>query len=254
MPERAMITGATAGLGAEFALQLASRGHHLVLVARTASRLEEKAEQLRLAWGVSIEVLPADLHDDAGVARVADRLRSGVRPVSLLINNAGYGLGRSFEENTLQDEMNHAAIHLNVPLALSHAALQGMLERGSGQILNVASVAAFTPRGSYGALKAAIISFSRWANIAYRRQGVTVTALCPGLVHTEFHQRMGVAEPAVPRWMWLPPGPVVQTALKDLAAGKAVSIPSRRYQVLAFIARNAPPSFVASLVARGREC
>lgn len=247
-----MITGATAGLGAEFAEQLAALGNSLILVARDAARLEEKAAGLRSRFGVSVEVLVADLHDDDGVRRVLDRLRDSGEPVSILVNNAGYGLPKSFEANPLGDELNHAAIHLTVPLAFSHAALEGMLARGSGRIVNVASVAGFTPRGTYGALKAAMINFSTWANFAYRRRGVTVMALCPGFVHTEFHQRMGMDKGAVPRWMWLNAAEVVRDALKDLSAGKAVSIPSLRYKVLAFIARNAPSSLVASLAARGR--
>jgi short-subunit dehydrogenase len=247
-----MITGATAGLGAEFAEQLAAQGSGLVLVARNSSRLEEKASELRSRFGVAVEVLVADLHDDDGVRRVLDRLRDGREPISTLVNNAGYGLPKSFEANPLEDELNHAAIHLTVPLALSHAALQGMLARGSGRIVNVASVAGFTPRGTYGALKAAMINFSRWSNFAYRKRGVTVMALCPGFVHTEFHDRMGMDKRSVPRWMWLNAEVVVRTALKDLAAGRAVSIPSLRYKALAFIARNAPSSLVASLAARGR--
>lgn len=252
MADRAMITGATAGLGAEFAEQLAAQGNSLILVARDASRLEEKAALLRSRYGVAVEVLVADLHDDDGVSRVVDRLRDGQQPVSTLVNNAGYGLPGSFDENALDAEMNHAAIHLTAPLALSHAALQGMLARGSGRIVNVASVAGFTLRGTYGALKAAMINFSRWGNIAYRSRGVTVMALCPGFVHTEFHDRMGMDKGSVPAWMWLKAADVVEAALKDLAAGKAVSIPSRRYKVLAFIARNAPASLVARLAARGR--
>ncbi|NJC21406.1 hypothetical protein BJ994_000482 [Arthrobacter pigmenti] len=245
----ALITGATAGIGAEFAEQLASRGHSLVLVARDLPRLEEKAGQLRSRWGVNVEVLQADLRDDDGVTRVLDRLRQSAEPVSVLVNNAGYGLPKSFTDNSLEDEMKLATILLNVPLALSHAVLQGMLERGSGGIINVASVAGFTPRSTYGALKAAVISFSRWANFAYRKRGVKVTALCPGFVHTEFHDRMGMDKTTVPRWMWLHPEAVVESALKDLAAGNAVSIPSRRYKVLSFVARHAPSSLVASLAA-----
>lgn len=252
MADRAMITGATAGLGAEFAEQLAGRRQDLVLVARNSSRLEDKAARLRSRWGVNVEVLTADLNDDDGVRRVLDRLRQDEDPVSLLVSNAGYGLPKSFELNTLKDELDHAAIHLNVPLALNHAALQGMLARGNGRIVNVASVAGFTPRGTYSALKAAVINFSRWANFAYRRRGVTVMALCPGFVHTEFHQRMSMDKASVPRWMWLNAEDVVSAALTDLASGKAVSIPSRRYKVLAFVARNAPSSLVARLAARGR--
>ncbi|WP_323960389.1 SDR family NAD(P)-dependent oxidoreductase [Arthrobacter sp. JZ12] len=252
MADRAMVTGATAGLGAEFADQLAAQGRGLILVARNAVRLEEKASGIRNRWGVPVEVLAADLHNDDDVRRVLDRLRAGTDPVSMLVNNAGYGLPKSFEANALEDELNHAAIHLTVPLALSHAALQGMLARGAGRIVNVASVAGFTPRSTYGALKAAMINFSRWANFAYADRGVVVMALCPGFVHTEFHDRMGMDKSSVPRWMWLNAAEVVGEGLKDLDAGKAVSIPSRRYKVLAFIARNAPSSLVARLAARGR--
>lgn len=252
MADRVMITGATAGLGAEFAEQFAARGAGVVLVARNSSRLEEKAAALRSRFGVPVEVLVADLHDDDGLRRVLDRLRDDAEPVSTLVNNAGYGLAKSFEENRLEDELNHAAIHLTVPLALSHAALQGMLARGSGRIINVASVAGFTPRGTYSALKAAMINFSKWANFAYRKRGITVMALCPGFVHTEFHDRMGMDKASVPPWMWLQAKDVVREALKDLAAGKAVSIPSKRYKVLAFVARNAPSSLVAALASRGR--
>lgn len=252
MADKVMITGATAGLGAEFAEQFAAQGRGLILVARNSSRLEEKAAALRSRFGVPVEVLVADLHDDDGVRRVLDRLRDGAEPVTTLVNNAGYGLAGSFEENPLEDELNYAAIHLTAPLALSHAALQGMLARGSGRIINVASVAGFTPRGTYSALKAGMINFSRWANFAYRKRGVTVMALCPGFVHTEFHDRMGMDKGSVPSWMWLQAQDVVREALKDLSAGKAVSIPSKRYKVLAFVAKNAPSSFVAALAARGR--
>ncbi|GAA1347833.1 SDR family NAD(P)-dependent oxidoreductase [Arthrobacter roseus] len=252
MTETVLITGATAGLGAEFATQLAARGSNLVLVARTQERLEQSASDLRVRYGVTVEVLPADLHDDDGVARVVARLQDEVSPVTTLINNAGYGLRTAFAQSPIQDELNHLKIHVEVPLTLSHAALQGMLARKTGYIINVASVAGFTPRSTYGAVKAAMISFSRWANIAYGRKGVTVTALCPGFVHTEFHQRMKVDKATVPSWMWLNVEQVVSEALRDAAAGKAVSIPSVRYKVLAFVAQLLPASFVARIAAKGR--
>src|SRR3989344_4224750 len=122
MVDTALVTGATAGLGAEFAEQLAAQGSALVLVARNAERLEEEAAALRARFRISVEVRAADLHDDDGVSRVLARLHDSSDPVSTLVNNAGYGLPHSFEENRLEDELNHAAIHLTVPLALSHAA------------------------------------------------------------------------------------------------------------------------------------
>lgn len=252
MIETVLVTGGTAGLGAEFASQLAARGSNLVLVARNAERLEESASELRSRYGVTVETIAADLHDDDGIAQVVARLQDDVSPVTTLINNAGYGLRTTFARSPILDELNHLKIHVEVPLTLSHAALQGMLERKSGHIINVASLAGFTPRGSYGAVKAAMISFSRWANIAYGPKGVTVTALCPGFVHTEFHQRMEVDTATVPSWMWLNADRVVSEALRDAAAGKAVSIPSVKYKVLAFVSQLLPASFVARIATKGR--
>lgn len=252
MTQTVLITGATAGLGAEFARQLAGRGSNLVLVARDAERLEDSARRLRRAFAVSVETLPADLLDDGGLARVRARLSGQAVPVTTLVNNAGYGLQKAFADNSFEEEQRHLRIHVEVPLALAHAALQGMRERGGGHIINVASVAGFVPRGTYGAAKAAMISFSRWANLAYGSEGVTVTALCPGFVHTEFHDRMGMDKSSVPGWMWLQDHQVVSEGLRDAAAGKSVSIPSLRYKALAAIARTAPSRLVAGLASRGR--
>lgn len=252
MTETVLITGATAGLGAEFARQIASKGSHLILVARNSERLEAKAAQLRTEHAVQVETLAADLLTDDGVSRVAARLRESARPVTTLINNAGYGLTRSFADNPIETELDHLKIHVEVPLTLSHAALQGMRERRSGHIINVASVAGFTPRGTYGAVKAAMISFSRWANICYGPEGVSVMALCPGFVHTEFHQRMNVDKKTVPSWMWLHADDVVTEALRDAARGKAVSIPSVKYKVLVGASRLLPPALVAAVAKRGR--
>ena len=156
----ALITGATAGIGAEFARQLAEQGHNVVLVARDASRLQTKAEELEKRYGIRAEVISADLTDDAGVAAVVARLTDPARPVEILVNNAGIGLLRSFEENDIAEETRHLKLHVETAMQLTHAALQGMLGRHSGRIINVASVAAFLPRGSYSAAKAWLVSFS----------------------------------------------------------------------------------------------
>ncbi|AUZ88191.1 short-chain dehydrogenase [Arthrobacter agilis] len=264
-----LVTGATSGIGAEFARQFAARGCDLVLVARAAGPLEETAAALRTRWGVQVETLAADLLDEDGLARVlarldgghdaggtgspaADRSQPGVRPVTVLVNNAGYGLVRPFADNTLDDEVRHLRIHVEVPLTLAHAALQSMRPRRDGTIINVASVAGFTPRATYGAAKAAMISFSRWANLTYGPEGIRVTAVCPGFVHTEFHQRMGVDTSSVPEVLWLDAGLVVREGLRDTAAGRAVSIPSLRYKALTALARVAPSSIVARFATRGR--
>ena len=241
----ALITGATAGIGAEFARQLAAQGHNVLLVARDGSRLQAKAEELEELYGVRAEVLSADLADDAGVGSVVARLSDPARPVEILVNNAGIGLLRSFEENGIAEETRHLKLHVETAMRLTHAALQGMLGRRSGRIINVASVAAFVPRGSYSAAKSWLVSFCRWANLAYAKRGVSVTAVCPGFTHTEFHDRMGMDKTVTPRWMWLQAERVVREGLADNAKGKAVSIPAKRYKVLTAAARVLPDRFLA---------
>ncbi|WP_043444457.1 SDR family NAD(P)-dependent oxidoreductase [Arthrobacter sp. L77] len=254
MTETVLITGATSGIGAEFARQFAARGCDLVLVARSPGPLGDAASTYR-AQGVGVDTIAADLLDDDGLARVLDRLRTAENtsaPVTVLVNNAGYGLVGPFADNALEDEIRHLRIHVEVPLALAHAALQSMRPRRAGTIITVASVAGFTPRGTYGAAKAAMISFSRWANVVYGREGIRVTAVCPGFVRTEFHQRMGMEASSIPAAMWLDVGLVVRDALRDTAAGKAVSVPSVRYKALVALTRVTPSSLVARLAGLGR--
>jgi uncharacterized protein len=241
----ALVTGGTAGLGAEFARQLAEQGHRVVLVARDAVRLAATAAELENRYGAATETIAADLTDDAGVAAVVARLTDPARPVEILVNNAGIGLLRSFEDNDIAAEKKHLKLHVETAMELSHAALQGMLARQSGRIINVASVAAFLPRGTYSAAKAWLLSFSRWANMAYAARGIKVTAVCPGFTHTEFHDRMGMDKAVAPRWMWLEARQVVSESLADNAKGKAVSIPSRRYKVLTSVSRVLPARLVA---------
>jgi len=241
----ALVTGATAGLGAEFARQLAEEGHRVVLVARDAGRLAATAAELENRYGAATETIAADLTDDAGIAIVVARLTDPARPVEILVNNAGIGLLRSFEDNDIAEEKRHLKLHVETAMELTHAALQGMLARQSGSIINVASVAAFLPRGTYSAAKAWLLSFSRWANMAYAARGVRVTAVCPGFTHTEFHDRMGMDKTVAPRWMWLEARQVVSESLADNAKGKAVSIPSRRYKVLTSVSRVLPARLVA---------
>jgi uncharacterized protein len=183
---------------------------------------------------------------------VMARLADDAAPVGTLINNAGYGLRAGFAESPLQDELDLLRIHVTVPVALAHTALQGMRRRGRGHIINIASMAGFTPRGSYSTAKAAMIHFSRWANLQYGPDGIKVTAVCPGYTHTEFHQRMEMDTGGIPGWMWLDAPQVVREGLRDAAAGKAVSIPSRRYKALAVLARSMPPAVVARIASRGR--
>lgn len=254
MARTALITGASSGLGAEYARQLAARGMDVVLVARDREALEALAAALRREHDVRAEVLTADLLDARQRDTVAGRLSSTRHPVDLLVNNAGYGLPSAFESNAIDDEVRHLQLHVEVPMRLAHAVLPAMLQRGSGRILNVASVAGLIPRGTYGAAKGWLISFSRWAHVHYRDRGVGVTAVCPGFVHTDFHERLGLprGQEGVPGWMWMDAPFVVRTSLRDLARGRSVSVPSAKYKALVALSRLLPDAVVVRTAARGR--
>ncbi|WP_392508293.1 SDR family NAD(P)-dependent oxidoreductase [Naumannella halotolerans] len=248
----ALITGASTGLGAEYARQLAARHHDLVLVARDAEALHRVAADMD---GVSVEVLPADLLDPADLAQVEERLQDRTKPVDLLINNAGFGMGLSFETNDVDDEVRHLRIHNEVPLRLTHAVLPGLIERRRGRILNLSSVAAFLPRSTYSACKIWLINFSRWANIEYADRGITVTAVCPGFTHTSFHERLGLppGEEGISDWLWLDAERVVKESLADAQAGRSVSIPSKRYKAIVAVSRLIPDRLLARAARTGRR-
>jgi short-subunit dehydrogenase len=249
----ALITGATAGIGAEFARQLAASGYDLVLVARDEERLERVAADVRVASGVQVDVLAADLVSRDGLALVEARLvASAPRPVTMLVNNAGFGLADDFDSNDIENEQRLLDLLVTAPMRLTHAALERMLPAGSGTIVNIASVAGFTPRGTYGAAKAWVLSFSRWANLAYRGRGVSVTAVAPGFVHTEFHDRMGVGTAGVPWFLWLDAPLMVRLALRDVAKGKAVSVPTVRYKFIVLLSSLLPARLVAAGALRRR--
>lgn len=254
MARTALITGASSGLGAEYARQLAARRTDLVLVARDKAALAELAGTLRAQYGVTVEVLPADLLAPRQREKVVHRLTDPDRPIDMLVNNAGFGLPLSFARNDIDDEARHLALLVEVPMRLTHAALTPMLQRGSGRIVNIASVAGFIPRSTYGACKGWLISFSRWANGRYRGRGVTVTAVCPGFTHTNFHERMGLppGQEGLPDWMWLDARDVVSESLRDIARGKSVSVPSLRYKAIVGLTRVLPAGLLASVGERGR--
>jgi len=248
-----LITGATAGIGHEYAVQLAARGDDLVLVARDVARLEEVAEELRRAHQVDVEVLPADLTDRAALARVEARVADPDRPVDLLVNNAGFSLKGRFLDNPVDAENAMLDVLVTAVMRLSHAALGAMAQRGHGGIINVSSVAAFLPRGSYSAAKAWVNSFGEWAATEYRPRGVTVTTLCPGFTRTEFHERMGVARDSAPSFLWLDPDDLVRQALEDFDKGRTFSIPSARYKAIATAARLVPNGLLQRFQTLGRK-
>lgn len=247
----ALVTGATAGIGLEFARQLAGRGHGLVLVARDEARLTSVAHELRSTYGVEVEVLVADLADKGQCASVEARLADRDRPVELLVNNAGFGLKQRFLDNTIDQEQGMLDVLVTAVLRLSHAALGPMTERGRGGIINVSSVAAFLPRGTYSAAKAWVNSFSEWAHNEYKPQGVTVMALCPGFTKTEFHERMQVKRGD--NFMWLDVEFLVRTALADFDKGRTFSVPGAQYKTVVALTRAVPSRVLQRFQSMGRK-
>jgi short-subunit dehydrogenase len=237
----ALITGATAGIGAAFARRLASDGFDLVLLARDRVRLDGAARDLHDTYAVKTETLVADLAAEDGLAAAEERCRQGV---DLLVNNAGFGNKGLFLDVPLADELTLLKVHCEAVLRLTHAALPAMLDRGRGGVINVSSMSAFATRGTYGASKAWVISFSQGVqqDIAKRpgAERVRVMALAPGFVHTEFHERAGMDTSGIPDSMWLDKDTVVDAALRDLRRGVTVSIPSARYKALAALSRLVP--------------
>ncbi|MBA2772755.1 MAG: SDR family oxidoreductase [Nocardioidaceae bacterium] len=246
----ALITGPTSGIGFAFARALAAEGHDLVLVSRDSERLQRLAADLHDESGVRCEVLPADLGEVEQCARVETRLAQ--EPFDVVVNNAGFGLRRPFEANDVEVEQRGFDVMVRAVMRLCHAAIGPMRQAGRGDVVNVSSVAGFLPRGTYGAHKAWVTSFSRWAALHYRPDGLRVMALCPGFVRTEFHQRMDADLAGIPSWMWLDADRLVAEALTDLRNGKAVSVPTRRYKAVVAMSRIAPASLVEKAARRGR--
>ncbi len=250
----ALVTGATAGLGAEFARQLAAEGSDLVLVARDQSRLESAKVALEDRHHVHAEVLPADLSTVDGCDAVAKRIASAEAPIDVLVNNAGMGTYRRFGRADLDLEERMLDLNVRAVLRLTHAAVRAMTERGAGQIINVSSVAAFVPRGgnaTYSASKAWVTMFSEALAVQLTGSGVQVTAICPGFTHTEFHERANADMSRVPEWMWLDAEAVVAQGLADARRGKPVSVPSAKYKALIGAARHAPRPVLHRIMRRG---
>ncbi|MEO6020148.1 MAG: SDR family oxidoreductase [Knoellia sp.] len=243
-----LVTGATAGIGREFATQLASRGDDLVLVARDAARLEALAGELRQAHGVEVEVLPADLSDHDATSRVADRLASTDRPVDVLVNNAGYSLKEGFLDTPVEDEVARFDVLTRAVLVLTHAAGRAMRERGTGAIINVSSVASFMTSGTYSAEKSFVTVFSEGLASELVGTGVKVTALCPGFTHTEFHERADLDMSRLPSFAWLDAPRLVRDALADVDKGKVVSVPGLQYKLAVTALRLIPRPLI-----RGRS-
>lgn len=243
----ALVTGATAGIGATFAEFLAKQNHDLVIVARDLSRLNERATKWREEFGVEVEVIQADLSRDEDIRRIELRLQNLSRPIEVLINNAGFGINKSFTVSDTAEEIALLDVLVTAPMRLMHAVLPSMKSRNSGTIINVSSIAGWIAGGSYSAAKSYLTVLSESLHTELRDSNVKVHALCPGFTRTEFHQRGGMKMGAVPNWMWSTAEEVVADAWKKSQAGKAISVPGTSYKIISIISRFGPRPLVRKL-------
>ncbi len=244
-PKTALITGASSGLGEEFARQLAAQGHQLILVARRLDRMQALITELQTQYPQPMVAIAVDLAEVGAVADLMDEIAGLEWSVDILINNAGYSPKASFEQQDMPTVQAQLQVMINTVTELSHAVLPYMIEQGFGRIINVSSLAAFAPpaRGTlYSAIKQYVLTFSQSLDMAVKKNGIHVTALCPGFTHTEFHEAMQVSKRAamIPNLMWSRAPEVVADALAAVAAGKPVCMTGKINQMIAALSKRMP--------------
>lgn len=246
----AVVTGASTGIGAEFARRLAADGHDVVLVARSYSRLERLAAELRQQHGVRAEVLAVDLTLPSAVQRIADALGPRLDEVAVLINNAGFGLSGAFITQSERDLVELMQLNMTTLVQLCRRVLPGMQSRRAGKILNVSSTAAFQPGPGfavYCATKSFVLSFSEALAHEVRGMGITVTCLAPGPVETEFASRATMHESPLFRWGKMSVGQCVNAGYRAMQSGRRLKIPGLFNHMLAFGTRLSPRHFTTVL-------
>lgn len=240
----ALITGASSGIGAAFARRLAAQSYDLILVARREERLSQLAMELRQQFNIRAETIRADLSNAIDVERLECRIAE-LPTVELLVNNAGFGVPGKFAEARLDRTMAMVDVHIIASTRLIYAALPAMIARGTGSIINVASIGGFIPRphdAVYCATKAYLIAFSEALQGELAGTGVQVQALCPGFVPTEFlnspeYEQLDI-QAKIPKWLWTPVEQTVEESLRTLKRAKVVCIPGFRNRVIVALARS----------------
>lgn len=253
---RALVTGASAGIGAEFARQLAARGCDLVLTARRAECLQALASELRAAHAIAVDVIVDDLADPAAPVRIAAAATQDGRAVDVLVNNAGYGVPGRYDKVAWDVHARFMQVLVTAPLALCHLLLPSMRERGYGRIVNVASLAGLVPgtpgNTLYGPAKAFLVRVSQGLALENRACGIHVCALCPGFTHSEFHDVSQARElvSRLPRWMWMDADEVVRRGLDAVDRGRVVCVPGRVNRAIKVLADLLPDRAALAMVGR----
>jgi short-subunit dehydrogenase len=252
----ALVTGASAGIGAAFARILASHGYDVALTARRADRLDKLAEEIRLRYGVETLTVAADLAQAEAPGQILDHLTAHGRTVDALVNNAGYGLPGAYADTSWEDQRAFMQVMVTAPCELAHRTLPGMLHRRFGRIVNVASLAGLIPGSAghtlYGAAKAFLVRFSQSLHLEADGQGVHVSALCPGFTYSEFHDVNGTREQiaaSAPPWMWLGADEVAAAGYEAVEANRAVCVPGAPNKAIAAAAKLIPDEWALALMA-----
>ncbi|HEY5008584.1 MAG TPA: SDR family oxidoreductase [Caulobacteraceae bacterium] len=252
-----LVTGASAGIGQAFARIFASHGYDVALTARRGERLEQLAEEIRLRYGVETLAIPADLGDPAAAAHLIETLAANGRVVDALVNNAGYGLRGNYAATAWDEERAFLQVLLIAVCELTHKLLPGMIERRFGRIVNVASLAGLTPgapgRTLYSATKSFLVKFSESLHLETRDQGVHVSALCPGLTYSEFHdtnQTRESLERLTPDWLWLGADEVAAAGYEAVEANRIICVPGAPNKAIAVLAKLAPEDWAMALMGR----
>ncbi len=252
----ALVTGASAGIGAAFARILASHGYDLALTARRADRLDALAEEIKLQHGVEVLTLAADLAEPEAPGQIIDHLTAHGRTVDALINNAGYGLPGAYADTRWRDQAALLQVMVTAPCELAHRLVPAMSQGGFGRIVNVASLAGMIPGSAghtlYGATKAFLIKFSQSLHLELAPEGVHVTALCPGFTWSEFHDVNGMRAAVTantPEWAWMGADEVAAAGYEAVEANRAVCVPGAPNKAVAALAKLVPDEWALALMA-----
>ena len=251
-----LITGASAGIGAAFARLYASRGYDLALTARRGDRLVLIAGDVTRRYGIQALIIPADLADSGAPDRILGHIAGHGRQVDALVNNAGYGLAGPYADLDWADQAAMLQVMLTAPSALAHKLLPGMASRGFGRIVNVASLAGLMPgypgHTLYGPIKAFLVKLSQALHVETRGTGVHVTALCPGLTYSEFHDvnhTRAELQRRAPAWLWQGADAVAAAGYAAVEANRPICVPGAVNQIIAALSRLLPDAWTMALMA-----
>lgn len=231
----AVITGPTSGIGLAYTNELASQGYELLLIGRNETKLTELKNQLP----TKADILVADLSVHDEIIRATNHLL-GLERIDVLINNAGFGSSLPFSQNSLAEELEQLEVLIKAVMALTHAALPKMIAANSGMVLNISSIAAWLPTGTYAAAKSWVTSFTEAIAAELKGTKVQVTAVAPGFTKTKFFDRSQMKDDDVPNWLWLTPEQVARESLNDARNGQLISVPGAQYKAMSTISRSLP--------------